>query len=68
MQLGFTVELKDGDNDATTASFTVDIDGNNDGVFSATVNALSVPLESSSLRVADVLHQDFLMADHLMHV
>lgn len=41
-QLGFTVELKDGDNDAVTKSFTVDIDGNNDGNFDATVNSLSV--------------------------
>ena len=33
VQLGFAVELKDGDNDAVTQSFVVDIDANNDGTF-----------------------------------
>lgn len=42
VQLGFSVELKDGDNDPVTANFVVDIDGNNDGSFDATVNSLSV--------------------------
>jgi hypothetical protein len=42
VQLGFSVELKDGDNDTTTQNFTVDIDGNNDGIYSASVNSLSV--------------------------
>jgi hypothetical protein len=42
VQLGFTVVEKDGDNDAATASFVVDIDGNNDGVYDATVSSLSV--------------------------
>lgn len=41
VQLGFTAELKDGDNDTTTASFVVDIDGNNDGNYDSNVNALS---------------------------
>lgn len=41
VQLGFTVELKDGDTDAVTQSFVVDIDGNNDGTFDSNVNALS---------------------------
>lgn len=45
VQLGFTVELKDGDNDTATQSFVVDIDANNDGVYSATVNASLAPLE-----------------------
>ena len=42
VQLGFDVELVDGDDDSTTASFVVDIDANNDGNFDATVNSLSV--------------------------
>jgi hypothetical protein len=42
VQLGFSVELKDGDNDPTTANFVVDIDANNDGSFDATVNSLSL--------------------------
>jgi len=42
VQLGFSVELKDGDNDPVTANFVVDIDSNNDGIFDATVNSLSV--------------------------
>jgi hypothetical protein len=42
VQLGFTAVEKDGDNDAATANFVVDIDGNNDGVYDATVNSLSV--------------------------
>ena len=42
VQLGFSVELKDGDNDPVTANFVVDIDSNNDGAFDATVNSLSV--------------------------
>jgi hypothetical protein len=42
VQLGFTVELKDGDNDAVTENFVVDIDANNDGNFDATVNSLLV--------------------------
>jgi hypothetical protein len=45
VQLGFTVELKDGDGDAATQSFVVDIDANNDGVYDATVNAALAPLE-----------------------
>ena len=41
LQLGFTVELKDNDNDITTKNFVVDIDADNDGDFEATVNSLS---------------------------
>lgn len=48
VQLGFTVELKDGDSDPETASFTVDIDGDNDGDWEASVNALSVINPESS--------------------
>jgi hypothetical protein len=39
VQLGFAVELTDGDNDPATANFVVDIDANNDGNFDALVNA-----------------------------
>jgi len=42
VQLGFAVELKDGDNDPVTQSFVVDIDANNDGNFDATTNSLLV--------------------------
>lgn len=42
VQLGFTVELKDNDNDTTTQNFVVDIDANNDGSYDATVNSLSI--------------------------
>jgi hypothetical protein len=42
VQLGFTVELQDGDSDPTTESFVVDIDADNDGNFDATVNSLSL--------------------------
>ncbi|MCH8616324.1 DUF5801 domain-containing protein [Sphingomonas sp. SM33] len=55
VQLGFTVEEKDGDNDPVTANFTVDIDGNNDGTYSATVNALS------AINPLTALHQDHLL-------
>ena len=47
VQLGFTVELKDGDNDTTTASFVVDIDADNDGDWEASVNSLSLPAPDS---------------------
>jgi hypothetical protein len=40
VQLGFAVELKDGDNDPVTQSFVVDIDADNDGSFDATVDSL----------------------------
>jgi hypothetical protein len=40
VQLVFTVELKDGDNDPATQNFVVAIDANNDGNFDATVNSL----------------------------
>ena len=39
VQLGFDVELKDGDNDPVTKSFVVDIDANNDGTWDATLYA-----------------------------
>lgn len=39
VQLGFGVELTDGDDDAVSASFVVDIDANNDGNFDATVSS-----------------------------
>jgi hypothetical protein len=42
VQLGFAVELKDGDNDPATQSFVVDIDADNNGTFDATVNSLLV--------------------------
>ncbi|MCH8616323.1 DUF5801 domain-containing protein [Sphingomonas sp. SM33] len=64
VQLGFTVELKDGDNDTTTASFVVDIDGNLDGNYDSNVNALSVvnPLSSSTLYDPFAhQHQDLLL-------
>ena len=70
IQLGFSVELKDGDNDTASQSFVVDIDGNNDHVWGATVNALSLPVgpDPSLLSAADHLHADLLMADHLFAV
>jgi hypothetical protein len=40
VQLGFAVELKDGDNDPATQNFVVGIDANNDGSVDATVNSL----------------------------
>jgi hypothetical protein len=49
IQLGFTVELKDGDNDTTTQSFVVDIDADNDGDWESNVSALSLPLQDSSV-------------------
>lgn len=49
-QLGFSVQLTDGDNDTATRSFTVDIDGNGDGVYSATANSLSMINASASLQ------------------
>ena len=52
VQLGFTVELKDGDNDTDTATFTVDIDGNGDGIFSAGSNAAALPLSSFTTKTA----------------
>jgi hypothetical protein len=39
VQLGFAVELTDGDNDPVSQNFVVDIDANNDGIFDATVNS-----------------------------
>jgi hypothetical protein len=53
VQLGFTVELKDGDGDAATASFVVDIDGDGDGAFEAGVNALSLPAEPGAFNQVD---------------
>lgn len=47
VQLGFAVQLADGDSDVQTANFTVGIDGNNDGSFDATVNSAAVTLGSS---------------------
>jgi hypothetical protein len=47
IQLGFDVRLTDGDGDFTDQSFTVDIDGNLDGVYSATTNALSLPFSAA---------------------
>jgi hypothetical protein len=59
IQLGYTVELKDGDNDTTTQNFTVDIDGNNDGQYDATVNSLSViNPEPLSLLSTNFVHDD----------
>lgn len=67
VQLGFTVELKDGDNDAVTSSFTVDIDGNNDGSFDAAVNSLALPMTStSSSLLLEPEHHELLTADHLI--
>lgn len=77
VQLGFTVELKDGDNDTTTQSFTVDIDGNNDGSFGATVNSAAVT-QANSLSTASydphhagtmwTDHHETFLADHMMEV
>lgn len=47
IQLPFAVQIADGDTDAQHASFTVDIDGNNDGNFDATVNSAAVTLNSA---------------------
>ncbi|MFL6733935.1 MAG: DUF5801 repeats-in-toxin domain-containing protein [Sphingomicrobium sp.] len=41
VQLGFTVALTDGDNDPVTANFVVDIDGDNDGDFEASMNSFA---------------------------
>ena len=49
VQLGFSVRETDGDNDFVGQSFTVDIDGNLDGVFSANVNALSLPVAHDNI-------------------
>lgn len=54
IQLGFTVQLMDGDNDTTTQSFVVDIDADNDGDWEANVNALSLPLQDSSVFLSSV--------------
>jgi hypothetical protein len=64
VQLGFTVRLTDGDNDFTDRSFTVDIDGNNDGVWSATTNSLSLPLQNSTLSQIETLHHHELLGLH----
>jgi hypothetical protein len=48
VQLSFTVRETDGDNDFASQSFTVDIDGNLDGTYSANVNALSLPVSTST--------------------
>ena len=69
VQLGFTVQLKDGDNDTQTASFVVDIDGNNDGNFGATVNSAvaataALGFDSPSLSGQQVHH--YHQADYLM--
>ena len=68
VQLGFTVQLKDGDNDTQTASFVVDIDGNNDGNFDATVSsaaaipsALSFATHSFEQPMHHLHHADYLM-------
>jgi hypothetical protein len=65
VQLGFTVRLTDGDNDFTDQSFTVDIDGNNDGNYDATTNALSVPLSTDTFSAIQPLQyqppQDYFM-------
>ena len=65
IQLGFTVRLTDGDGDFTDQSFTVDIDGNLDGVYSATTNALSLPLSSadtfSAIQPLQYQPQDYFM-------
>jgi hypothetical protein len=55
IQLGFTVRLTDGDNDFADQSFTVGIDGNNDGSFDATSNA-SLVLNSATMSAIESLH------------
>ena len=68
---GYTVKLTDGDNDFALKNFTVDIDGNNDGNFDATVNSAATTLSaaaSSPLVFHDTLDHHLLAADHLMHV
>jgi hypothetical protein len=58
VQLGFSVQLMDGDNDPVTANFVVDIDANNDGTFDATVNSLSaINPEPLSLSSTTGLHE-----------
>jgi hypothetical protein len=73
VQLGFSVELKDGDNDPATASFVVDIDGNNDGLFDATVNAalasastLSKEWQSSDASLTDLDQAFHHQVDYLL--
>jgi len=48
VQLGFSVRLTDDDGDYVDQSFTVDIDGNLDGIYSSNVNALSLPFSGTS--------------------
>jgi acetyltransferase-like isoleucine patch superfamily enzyme len=74
--LEFGVQLLDGDNDAVTSSFTVGIDGNNDGSFDATVNSAAIlptgPVSSltilgsvdtsDSLTTMSQAHHDYLIA------
>jgi len=57
VQLSFDVQLKDGDNDPANQSFTLDIDGNNDGHFDATVSSLSVINQQMSLASAIAPHE-----------
>lgn len=40
-QFTFEVELQDGDHDPVTSNFTVDIDGNGDGIYGATADSLA---------------------------
>jgi hypothetical protein len=54
VQLGFAVELKDGDNDTTTANFVVDIDADNDGDWDSNVNALSAPVTTLSQKTVGI--------------
>ncbi len=49
IQLGFTVQLQDGDNDTTTKDFTVSIDGNNDGSYDATAISAALPATAAAL-------------------
>lgn len=67
VQLGFTVELKDGDNDAVTSSFVVDIDGNNDGNYDATVNSLSILPTGPITSLGTFETSDGLTASHMNH-
>jgi hypothetical protein len=60
VQLGFTVQLADGDNDTTAQSFVVDIDADNDGDWESNVSALSLPLQDSSAFMSSMT----LTADH----
>ncbi|HKT75123.1 MAG TPA: DUF5801 repeats-in-toxin domain-containing protein [Sphingobium sp.] len=58
VKLGFTVQLADSDQDTDSQSFSVSIDGNNDGSFDDTITASSTvqPLSLLGASTTDWLH------------